>query len=768
MGTENLLEQFLSKANFLEAYRRISQKKAVGGLDGVTVETFGHRLDYNIQNLQKQIRERRYLPQPASVVPIPKFNAANEWRQLGLPTVTDKIVQAALLQVVEPIAEKTFIDCSYAYRPGKGHFKAIRRVEHVLHNRKKSWALQRDIDNFFDTLSHNRLINQFSDLVHGDPILVELVALWCRMGLAGSDGRWRNIQSGIRQGHIISPLLSNLYLTPLDHFATQLGIDWIRYADNYLILADSKEALDSADARIESFLKETLALRLNQAEEPAGHIHEGFTFLGIRFCGDTRSIEPKKMEKIKRKIAWHLSPKNKNPPEKILSKLFEMTRGWQQYYGFLNPTEQFAEIEGVMEKAFLNHLVLRIKEGRWEKTPPIGHGFPLLSQGNPMNNKESNKLTVLWKQAVHLAEEPLKGVLNAVQKKVAKRKRSHDREQSQSGNLVVTTPGYFIGKRGERIIVRDKERIVAEMAAIRLEGLTLSKNGVSLSADVVDLCVQRGIYIHFVDNIGKVCAVVGPPGGSSGETSLRQVTERSREKGLALARLFIIGKVKNQLSLLKYYFKYSPNRLNGFGHSFVEKKPYMEGIVQKIKEMDFELEPDLFRQRLMGLEGTFAAAYWEVVKHLFRSGITFSGRVRQGATDIVNVSLNYGYGVLYSRCFNAVIQAGLNPMTAFLHSDQPGQPVLIYDLIEEFRAPVVDRTIFTFFNRGEPLLQGKDGLLLPESRKKIAGSVINALGREVVSGGRRQTLGHVIKDQADHVKKYLFGTAKYHPYLSRW
>mgnify|MGYP001568695341 CR=1 FL=1 len=104
MTTENLLEKFLSTSNFLSAYQRIATKKSAGGLDGVTVEEFGRHLDQHISKLQKEIRERRYIPQPAAVTHIPKFNEENEWRELGLPSVADKVVQAALLQVVEPLA----------------------------------------------------------------------------------------------------------------------------------------------------------------------------------------------------------------------------------------------------------------------------------------------------------------------------------------------------------------------------------------------------------------------------------------------------------------------------------------------------------------------------------------------------------------------------------------------------------------------------------------------------------------------------------------
>ena len=170
----------------------------------------------------------------------------------------------------------------------------------------------------------------------------------------------------------------------------------------------------------------------------------------------------------------------------------------------------------------------------------------------------------------------------------------------------------------------------------------------------------------------------------------------------------------------------------------------------------------------MGWEGTFGAAYWEIVGHLFRNGVQFSGRVRQGATDLVNAALNYGYGVLYGNCFNAIIRAGLNPMAGFLHSYQAGKPTLVYDLVEEFRAFAVDRGIFTLLNRGEKLVQGEEGLFTAETRKKVAKSVIDRLSSEVLCKGRRFTLHEVIQEQACNIKKHLSKKTQYRPFLGRW
>ncbi len=129
------------------------------------------------------------------------------------------------------------------------------------------------------------------------------------------------------------------------------------------------------------------------------------------------------------------------------------------------------------------------------------------------------------------------------------------------------------------------QKVVEELPAIRITGLTLNCRGTSLSGDVIELCREKDINIHFVDGLGNVVAVVSPPDGYCGEMSLLQVTERDKEKGLALAKMFVQGKVKNQFSMLKYYWKYPINRENGFGKCFIENKSYLEDIIEKIHSL---------------------------------------------------------------------------------------------------------------------------------------------------------------------------------------
>ncbi|MEW6095078.1 MAG: reverse transcriptase domain-containing protein [bacterium] len=382
---------------------------------------------------------------------------------------------------------KIFMNTSYGYRPGKGHFKAIRRVEHRLKNERKTWTAHRDIDNFFDTLNQDLLLNQFSELVDGDELLIKLVALWLRMGLVDKKGRWHNVESGVRQGHVISPLL--------DEFASKLNIGWIRYADDYLIQDYTKEGVEIADTQIIDFLKDKLSLKVNNNTNAISDIQNGFTFLGVYFCGDKRAIAQHKMDKIQKKIAWLFSEKNPKSLESIVEQLLQMIDGWRRHYGFLNPTDQFSKIQQVIENKFISFASGRIKNGQWSKNLP-NIQFPLLIADNDLS-AGSKRMKYLWQEALRISNtSQIQEIKKIADKEVSKRRRKYHREHTQNTDLVITTPGYFIGKRSERIIVRKKQQIVSEMPAIRLTGLTIGGKGVSLSSDVVELCISKEIYIH--------------------------------------------------------------------------------------------------------------------------------------------------------------------------------------------------------------------------------------------------------------------------------
>ena len=247
-----MFEQVCSEATLFDAWRRVERKDSQGGIDRISVAEFRDRLPYNLERLRDDLRRGTYVPEPFQKIEIPKHNAPGEMRPLQMPTVRDKIAQEAVRSVIAPILEPTFVDCSYAYRPGKGPQKAIRRVEHYL-GAKNHWVSVADIDRFFDAMDHEITLREVKQHIT-EPEIVRLLALWIKMGAMDNHGRWIDPLSGVAQGSVISPLLSNVYLTPFDAYMTQKGHALVRYADNFILLTSTVDAAHEALVESETFL----------------------------------------------------------------------------------------------------------------------------------------------------------------------------------------------------------------------------------------------------------------------------------------------------------------------------------------------------------------------------------------------------------------------------------------------------------------------------------------------------------------------------------
>lgn len=761
----SLFERFISHDNFHSAFVRVAGKNASGGVDAMSVEQFGKDLEKNISRLIDRIQTGTYSPEPVAAVHIPKFNAANEWRELGLPTVADKIVQTALIQAVEPLAEKKFLSNSYGYRPGKGPYKALRRVEHALGNEKRTWVAGHDIDNFFDTLNHERLLRLWAELVSGDSRLVELAALWCGMGIIRRDGRWQNVMAGVRQGQVMAPLFANLYLHEFDLFIVEQGWGYVRYADDFLLLCKDRPEAEAAEQAAREFLA-GIHLKLNEASPQISSLEQGFTFLGVTFQGPSRTISSKKTEKMAAKLRWLFSSRENPAVEDLLSKLRSMLDGWQRYYSFLKPDDAFSrlnhEIEAGLVEWLDRHAVNR--EPLKILTYPL---LPVDFSGTRSCLQEAAFSNLLGRYA---ANTRANRKTKSIDEKITQKKRQYRSREVLTGELFVNTPGAFIGKRGGRVIVRLKQAIIAEIPVIRLKKIVVAGQGVCLSSDVVRLCAEENATISFIDGLGRTYSTAGPPEGAAVELVLLQLRHRDSEKGRHLACMFALGKMKNQLALLKSYMKYKGHGQGAYGREFADCRREMESLIQHAKDLsspasDAKMD---FRQILMGYEGRFAAHYWRLVKLLLPAEADFPGRVGHGAKDLVNALLNYGYGILYNQVFQAIHQIGLNAAAGFLHACQESKASLVYDLVEEFRTTVVDRAVFSLLNRRRNLVMGEDGLLVPEARKTLAQAVLLRLGRMVRSKGKSDTLQRMIHAQAQAVKSCLLGKAAYRPYLSRW
>jgi|YNPMSStandDraft_1061717.scaffolds.fasta_scaffold15585_3 CRISPR-associated protein Cas1 len=344
-------------------------------------------------------------------------------------------------------------------------------------------------------------------------------------------------------------------------------------------------------------------------------------------------------------------------------------------------------------------------------------------------------------------------------------------------HLIVDEFGAFIGKHSERIIVTKGEQKLTQAPLVHLESILIASSGVSLSADAIRECTQRGIPIFFVSGSGSPYAALYSA-GLTGTIATRRAQLRAYDTtlGLDMALAMGSGKLQNQANLLKYIAKYrketQPTLYEELRRTALEIEDQLVELAQYRTLPEFRegsLTVEAVRDQLLGIEGRAAERYWSAVTQILPEKYAFPGRLRRGAADPVNSALNYGYGILYGQIERALVLAGLDPYAGFLHADRPGKPSMTLDFIEEFRAVVVDRTIFGMANRGIPFAQDEDNRLSKDFRRQLAEAILNRLESSVEYENKRHLLRNVIQIQARHLAACLRGERPaYQPFTLAW
>lgn len=334
-------------------------------------------------------------------------------------------------------------------------------------------------------------------------------------------------------------------------------------------------------------------------------------------------------------------------------------------------------------------------------------------------------------------------------------------------DLLITNYGSFLGKKSERLVVKENGKVVVEAPFHDLRQITVNTAGITLSTDFIKECVQHGITINFLSSTGKPYAKLISPGlTGTVQTRRAQLRAYDDKRGLLLAKYFVEGKLHNQINVLKYFAKYR----KGTDKPAYEEISLITGkIGESIKELagiNGEKIDDV-RGRVMSVEGRAGNHYWDGIKILTCDRIIFPGREHRGASDPVNSLLNYGYGMLYQQVETALILAGLDPFGGFLHVDRSGKESLVYDFVEEFRQQVVDRVVVALINKGF-LIKMEDGSLTVETRRQFADKVNERLESLERYRGRRHKLRTVIQSQARCIATFLRGEAVYKPFVGGW
>lgn len=317
------------------AFARVKANRGSAGVDRVTVEAFEARLDENLETLSRTLLDGSYRPQGIRRQWIPK-PGSRERRALGIPTVRDRVVQTALRWVLEPIFEQEFAEHSYGFRPGRGCQDALGRVEELL-AAGFVWVVDADLRSFFDTIPHEELLTRVRRKI-ADGRVLELVAAFLRQPVMEGLEGWTP-EEGTPQGAVISPLLSNLYLDPLDHQMADDGFQMVRYADDFVGLGRSREEAEEALAKIEDWTNRAgLTLhpqktRVVDASQPGG-----FDFLGYHFERGMKWPRTKSLRRLKDAVREQTRRTNGHSLEAIILRLNRTLEGWFGYFRYSHPT----------------------------------------------------------------------------------------------------------------------------------------------------------------------------------------------------------------------------------------------------------------------------------------------------------------------------------------------------------------------------------------------------------------------------------------------
>jgi RNA-directed DNA polymerase len=324
----SLIDKVHPERTLSAAFSQVAANKGAAGVDHVTVKMFADRLETNLKKLSEELRSGNYCPQQIRRHYIPK-PGSKEKRPLGIPTVRDRVVQTAALMALEPIFEHDFAEHSYGFRPGRGCKDALRRVNELLKAGYR-YIVDADLKSYFDTIPHDRLMTLVGQKV-SDGRVLSLIESFLKQGVLDGLREWTP-EEGSPQGGCISPLLSNIYLNPLDHLMAEQGFEMVRYADDFVILCRSPEEAARALDVVRQWTAEAgLTLHPDKTKIVDAKVDQ-FDFLGYRFTKGRLYVRPKSLQKFKDAIRAKTKRTSGKSLQAIISDLTPTMRGWFEYF----------------------------------------------------------------------------------------------------------------------------------------------------------------------------------------------------------------------------------------------------------------------------------------------------------------------------------------------------------------------------------------------------------------------------------------------------
>jgi len=381
----SLIDKVYKWKNLEMAWERVKENRGSGGVDGQSLTAFSSQLGVQLAQLEKELKEDAYRPQPVLQHPIPKRDKPGEYRMLGVPTIYDRVCQQALLNRLEPIFEPVFDAASFGYRRGRSTKDALRKIWKEIQSGSE-WIVDGDLRDFFGSVDHEKLLMLVAQRV-ADGRVLRLIGAMLKAGSYGK-GQLFPTERGTPQGGVVSPMLSNILLTPFDREMRLRGYQLTRYADDWVITcksaAEARAAVDTA-LRI---LKQ-LGVELHPQKTRIVHVQEGFEFLGYKIKrGKRKMCLPESMIRSQaRQGALYAYPKEKSicrfmdqvrqrtkrtlplQTEELIAELNPLLRGWGEYYKRAHVRKLFNRLDRWIMRRIWSHRCKRWRKAGWRWLP---------------------------------------------------------------------------------------------------------------------------------------------------------------------------------------------------------------------------------------------------------------------------------------------------------------------------------------------------------------------------------------------------------------
>jgi RNA-directed DNA polymerase len=381
----SLIDKVYKRKNLEVAWEKVKENRGSGGIDGQTLEAFEVQLDQQLDRLQRELKEDAYRPLPVRQHPIPKRDKPGEYRMLGIPAIYDRVCQQALLNRLEPIFEPIFDDASFGYRRGRSPKDALRKVWQEIESGSE-WIVDADLRDFFGSADHEKLLALVSQRV-ADSRVLRLIQAMLKAGSYGR-GRLHATERGTPQGSVVSPLLSNILLTPFDREMRRRGYQLTRFADDWVITCKSAAEARAAMEAASRILKQ-LGVELHPQKTRIVHVRYGFEFLGYKIKrGEKQLYLP--ASKIRSHIrggALYAYPKEKSirrfmdqvrqrtkrkvplTTQELIAELNPLLRGWGEYYKRAHVRRLFHRLDAWIVHRLWSHRYKRWRTCGWQQLP---------------------------------------------------------------------------------------------------------------------------------------------------------------------------------------------------------------------------------------------------------------------------------------------------------------------------------------------------------------------------------------------------------------